>query len=57
MDPSLTSQVKLKDSMYKHEVIKMMWDMHGMVLGIFYLLAVLFLILGILAFAKYLLKG
>ncbi len=57
MDPSLTSQVKLKNSMYKHEVIKMMWDMHGMGLGIFYLLAVLFLILGILAFAKYLLKG
>jgi hypothetical protein len=39
--------------------MKMMWDMHGMGWGmvIIYLLAVLFLILGILAFAKYLLKG
>jgi|GEM_PF-3583526 hypothetical protein len=37
----------------------MMWDMHGMGwgMGIIYLLVVLFLILGILAFAKYLLKG
>ncbi|ADO46174.1 conserved hypothetical protein [Hydrogenobacter thermophilus TK-6] len=37
----------------------MMWDMHGMGwgMGFTYLLVVLFLIFGIAAFVKYLLKG
>jgi hypothetical protein len=37
----------------------MMWDMHGIGwgMGLLYLLVVLFLLLGIGAFLKYLLKG
>ena len=36
-----------------------MWDMHGMGWGMWllYLLVILFLVLGIIAFAKYIIKG
>ncbi len=36
-----------------------MWDMHGMGwgMGLLYLLVILFLVLGIIAFAKYIIKG
>ncbi|RLJ70327.1 hypothetical protein BCF55_0595 [Hydrogenivirga caldilitoris] len=33
------------------------WGMHGWGAGLLWVLVVLFLILGILAFAKYLMKG
>ncbi len=33
------------------------WGMHGWGAGLIWVLVVLFLILGILAFAKYLMKG
>lgn len=37
----------------------MMWDMHGMGwgMGLLYLLVILFLVLGIIAFAKHIIKG
>ncbi len=33
------------------------WGMHGWGMGLIWVLVVLFLVLGILAFAKYLVKG